>query len=133
MTSNHHQLVHDFFNAISHGSLGDDLLSRDMTAWTLSSGDMDRARFVGGTLAMAAAVQGELRYDILSITADDARAVAEVTSDWPLINGQRACNRHVFVLTLSGDKITHVSEYMDPRVPREILGPVIQQIMQQTR
>lgn len=127
----HHQIVHDFFAAIASGSLGDDLLTTTMTAWTLSGGDMDRARFTGGVKVMAAAVEGDLHYDILSVTADNEHAVAEVTSDWPLINGQRAQNRHVFVLTLSDGKIAHVSEYMDPRVPREILGPLIQQMMQQ--
>ena len=52
--------------------------------------------------------------------------VAEVSSDWALINGQRARNRHVFIFRIRDGRIAFVAEYMDPAVARDIIGPLIQ-------
>jgi ketosteroid isomerase-like protein len=130
MTANSgHQLARDFFAAVASGHLPEELVTPDMTAWTLSSGDSDRERFAGGIKMLAAIVSGELVYDVLSLTAEDDRVVAEVTSDWALVNGERARNRHVFIFQLRDGRIASVSEYMDPAVPREIIGPLIQQTL----
>ncbi len=125
-TSNHHQLARDFFAAVASGTLPDDLVTPDLTAWTLSSGDADRARFAGGIRMLAAIVAGELAYTIESLTAEEDRVVAQVSSDWELVNGERAQNRHVFLFRIRDGRIASVADYMDPRVPREVIGPLIQ-------
>lgn len=127
-----HQLVRRFFAAVAAGELTADLITEDMQAWTLSSGESDKGRFCAGIHLLSKAVQGGLVYAINSITAEDDRVVAEVSSDWLLINGERARNRHVFIFKLRDQRIASVAEYMDPTVPREIIGPLLQSMIQQS-
>ena len=75
---------------------------------------------------LAAIVAGELVYTIESLTAEEDRVVAQVSSDWKLVNGERAQNRHMFLFRIRDGRIASVAEYMDPRVPREVIGPLIQ-------
>ncbi len=131
MSDNNHELAKRFFTAIGSGDVPDELFTEDLQAWLLSSGSTDRERFIGGIEMLAAAVDGELIYDIRSLTAEEDRVAAEVTSDWRLINGQRAQNHHVFLFRIRDGKIAAVAEYMDPSVPREIIGPLLQQMMEQ--
>lgn len=130
MANNNHELARKFFAAVAAGELPNDLVTDDLRAWTLSSGATDRDRFAGGIKLLAAAVDGDLVYDIRSLTAEEDRIVAEVTSDWPLINGERARNHHIFLFRVRGGKIAAVDEYMDPSVPREVIGPLLQQMME---
>ncbi len=127
-----HRLAREFFAAVGRGQLPDSLVTPDMSAWTLSGGDTDLARFAGGVKLLAAVVApGALVYDIASITAEDDRVVAEVRSDWPLVNGQRAQNHHVFAFRVRDGRIAHVAEYMDTTVPKTVIGPAIQALLQQ--
>ncbi len=128
-----HQLAREFFVAIGRGEITENLVTPDFRAWIMTSGDVDLPRFAGGIKALAAAVAGDLVYEIDSLTAEDDRVVAEVHSDWELVNGQRAQNRHVFLFTLREGRVASMAEYMDPSVPREILGPLIQQLMAQAQ
>ncbi len=126
-----HQLAREFFAAIGRGEITESLVTPDFSAWVLTTGDIDLPRFAGGMKVLAAAVAGDLVYHIDSLTAEDDRVVAEVHSDWELINGQRAQNRHVFLFTVRDGRIASMAEYMDPAVPREIIGPLLQQLMAQ--
>ncbi len=128
-TSQAHQLARDFFAAIGRGEITESLVTPDFSAWVLTSGDVDLPRFAGGIKALAAAVAGDLVYQVESLTAEEDRVVAEVRSDWELVNGQRAQNRHVFLFTLRDGRVASMAEYMDPSVPREIIGPLVQQLM----
>ena len=47
MTPANHQLVRDFFTAIASGNVPDDLLTQDMSLWTVNGGTSDKARFQG--------------------------------------------------------------------------------------
>ncbi len=129
MSNPNHQLARDFFSAVGNGVLPMELITADLTAWTLSSGEADKARFEGGIKMLAAVVEDELVYQIDAITAEEDRVVAEVSSDWPLINGDRAQNKHVFSFVIRDGKISRVMEYMDPAIPKEKLGPLIQKMM----
>ncbi len=128
-TTQAHQLARDFFAAIGRGEITESLVTPDFSAWVLTSGDVDLPRFAGGIKALAAAVAGDLVYQVESLTAEEDRVVAEVRSDWELVNGQRAQNRHVFLFTLRDGRVASMAEYMDPSVPREIIGPLVQQLM----
>ncbi len=121
-----HRLVRDFFSAATSGEIPEDLVTGDMTAWVLTSGDLGRDRFLGAFGMLAAIVEGGPVYDIHALTAEEDRVVAEVSSDWALINGQRARNRHVFSFRIRDGRIAFVAEYMDPAVARDIIGPLIQ-------
>jgi len=128
-----HRLARDFFAAIGRGEITEDLVTPDFKAWVLSSGEIDLPRFAAGMKAFSAAVAGDLVYQIDSLTAENDRVVAEVHSDWALVNGERAQNQHVFVFTLRDGKVARMAEYMDPAVARDIIGPVVQQLMAQAR
>lgn len=129
MSNPNHQLAQNFFAAVGAGVLPEGLVTADLTAWTLSSGETDKARFEGGIKMLAAVVEGELVYQVDAITAEDDRVVAEVSSNWSLINGDRAQNKHVFSFVIRDGKIARVMEYMDPAIPKEKLGPLIQKMM----
>jgi ketosteroid isomerase-like protein len=124
-----HEAIGTFFASVGKGHLPDTLISDSFSAWTLSSGNADKQRFLGGIAMLAKVVEGEFEYIVKSIIAEGNRGVAEVSSDWALINGERARNHHVFVFTFDDGKISHVSEYMDTYVPRETLGPLIQSLL----
>ncbi len=80
MTRSNEQLVRDFFTAIAAGELPDDVVTPDMTFWSVNSGTSDRARFHGGVKALASIFGGTLKYDIESVTAQDDRIAAEIRS-----------------------------------------------------
>jgi len=47
MTPANTQLVRDFFTALASGNVPDDLLTQDMSLWTVNGGTSDKARFQG--------------------------------------------------------------------------------------
>lgn len=126
MTRDHHELVRNFFTALARGDLPDSLLTEDMTAWTLTSGDTDKARFQGGAALLASIFNGTLEYRIDALTAEDDRVIAECRSSGTLSSGERFSNVHVFSFRVRDGRIAAVAEYMDPVVVNEKIVPLIQ-------
>lgn len=126
MTSANHELVRDFFAALSSGSLPSEMLCPDMTAWTTTSGVMDKMKFQGGVKLLGAIFGGSLRYSIDSLTAEDDRVAAEVQSCGTLIDGKDFNNVHVFVFRIHDGRIAEVAEHMNPFIVREKLVPLMQ-------
>ncbi len=122
-----HQLVRDFFVAIASGDLPDNLVTDDMAAWTLTSGDTSKARFAGGVKLLAAIFNGSLVYTMDSITAEDDRAVAECQSSGKLVDGQEFHNHHVFLFEIRDGRISSVREYMNPMIVAEKIVPLMTQ------
>lgn len=130
MSTSHHQLVNDFFTAIARGELPDNLITNDMSAWTLTSGDTSRERFRGGVKMLAAIFGGTLHYTVNAITAEDDRAVAEAHSNGTLTDGQSFHNVHVFSFRIRDGRIAWVGEYMNPLPVQEKIVPLMQAAMQ---
>lgn len=129
-SSNNHQLARDFIAALSAGDVPDELLTPDMTLWTISSGtSSDKARFQAAIKMLASITDDAIVYDIVSLTAEGDRVVAEVKSRGTLINGETFENNHVFLLRVRDGKIAEVAEYMNPIVVREKIAPLLQQAM----
>lgn len=125
----HHQLARDFFVAIAAGDLPEYLVTDDMSAWTLTSGDADKARFQGGVKLLASIFGGTLHYTVNALTAEDDRVVAEVHSDGTLINGEAFHNVHVFSFRIRDGRIAWVGEYMNPFVVQEKIVPLLKAAM----
>ena len=125
-----HQLVRDFFAAMSSGNLPDDLLSPDMTTWTTSSGGgSDKARYQGGVKLLASITKGGLTYTIDSLTAEDDRVAAEVQAHGTLVNGEDFHNVYVFLFRIRDGRIASVAEHFNPIPVREKIVPLLQVAM----
>lgn len=126
MTRENHELVRKFFAALGKGQLPDDLLTPDMTMWTLTSGSSDKARFQGGVQMLAGIFGGTLVYTIDALTAEEDRVAAEVRSHGTLVSGEPFHNNHVFTFRIRDGRIAAVSEYMNQTVVREKIMPLLQ-------
>lgn len=129
MSATHHQLVRDFFAAIAQGELPEALVTEDMSAWTLTSGDTDQQRFRMGVKLLAGIFNGTLHYTINAITAEDDRVVAEAHSNGTLSNGVDFHNVHVFTFRIRDGRIAWVGEYMNPLIVQEKIVPLMQASM----
>ena len=129
MSESKHQLIQDFFIAIAAGELPDHLVTPDMKAWTVTSGDFDRARFQGGVKLLSSIFGGTLHYAIDALTVEEDRAAAETRSSGTLINGEPFENVHVFTFRFRDGRISYVGEFMNPYVMREKIAPLIQAAM----
>jgi len=129
MTQSNHQLVRDFFTAIASGNLPDDLLTPDMTFWTVNSGTADKARFQGAMKLLASIFSGTLTYDIKSLTAEEDRVVAEVQSHGTLANGEAFNNAHMFLFRIRDGRVASGVEFMNQFVVRDTIAPLMQAAM----
>lgn len=128
MSQRNHQLVREFFLSIAKGEVPDNLVTQDMTFWSVNSGTADRARFQGAMKILSSIFSNTLTYDIESLTAEENRVVAEIKSHGTLA-GEPFKNTHVFIFRLRDDRIATVAEYMDQFVVREKIIPLMQAAM----
>lgn len=121
------QLIRAFFDAVSAGEVPGELLAPDMTFWSVSGGEADKTRFLGGIKLLAQVANQSIRYDIVSLTEEEDRLAAEIRSSGTLINGDTFQNNHMFLFRLHNGKIAHGAEYMDQMVVREKIAPLMQE------
>lgn len=129
MTQPNHQLVRDFFVAMSSGNVPDELLTPDMTFWSVNAGTADKARFQGAMKILASIFSNSLIYNIQSLTAEEDRVVAEVQSDGTLIGGEPFHNNHMFLFRIRDGRVASVAEYMNQFLVRDKIAPLMQAIM----
>jgi ketosteroid isomerase-like protein len=130
MTHPNRQLVEDFFKAVAAGHVPDDLVTPDLTFWSVNSGMSDKTRFLGGIKILASIfAEDTLTYFIDSLTAQEDRLVAEIRSQGTLINGEPLTNTHVFLFQLREGRIAAAREYMNQFVVREKIVPLMQAAM----
>lgn len=133
MTKSTHQIVRDFFAAMSGGTLSHDLLTEDVTVWTTTSGGgSDRDRYIGGTRMLQSIFDGGLAYTIDSITAEDDRAIAEVRAHGTLVNGEEYSNRYVFIFHIRGGRISSLAEHFNPDPIAKQIMPLMMVAMEKT-
>lgn len=132
MTPANHQLVRDFFTAIASGNVPDDLLTQDMSLWTVNGGTSDRARFQGAMKMLASIFSGTLRYEIDALTAEDDRVAAEVQSHGTLPDGEPFHNTHLFMFRIRDGRIAAVAEFMNQFIVREKIAPLMLAAMRKT-
>ena len=132
MTPVNHQLVRDFFTAIASGNVPDDLLTQDMSLWTVNGGTSDKARFQGAMKMLASIFSGTLRYEIDALTAEDDRVAAEVQSHGTLPDGEPFHNTHLFMCRIRDGRIAAVAEFMNQFIGREKIAPLMLAAMRKT-
>lgn len=134
MTQAAHDIANRFFAALSAGSLPDDLLTDDMTAWTTSSGEnCAKAKYQGGVRLVGSIFEGGATYIVDSLTAEDDRIAAEVHAYGTLVDGQVFENKYVFILRIREGKIASVAEHFNPGPVIEKLVPLIQTALAKAR
>jgi uncharacterized protein len=105
------------------------MLAPDMSAWTTTSGSVERARYQAGIRIFATVFNGGLAYTVHSLTAEEDRVAAEVTSRGMLIDGKEFQNTYVFVLRFRDGQLVSVAEHFNPLVVRELIMPLLQAAM----
>ena len=128
MSERNHQLVRDFFLAIAKGEVPDELVTPDMTFWSVNAGTADRARFHGAMKILSSIFSNSLVYGIESLTAEDDRVVAEIKSHGTLA-GEPFDNTHLFLFRIRDGRIFNVMEYMNQFVVRDRIIPHMQAAM----
>jgi uncharacterized protein len=129
MNRSNHQLVRDFFAALSTGDLPDELFTQDVTVWTITSGASDKTKYQGGVKMLQSLFRGGLSYKVDSLTAEDDRVAAEVRAQGTLVNGEEYHNTYVFIFRIRDARIARIAEYFNAIVMREKLTPLIQAAM----
>jgi ketosteroid isomerase-like protein len=120
------QLVESFFRAIAGGDLPEDLVTADMTFWSINSGESDKARFRAGVKILASIFGGTLTYRVESLISEDDRIAAEVLSQGTLKTGEPFHNSHVFLFQICDGRIASAREYMNQFIVREKIVPLMQ-------
>ncbi|MBW2942490.1 nuclear transport factor 2 family protein [Zhongshania aquimaris] len=118
-------LVDAFFSGLSLGEIDADMLTPEMTFWSVNSGVSERERFLQGIRVLATIAGKSLCYTVDTLIVDGQRAAAEVSSSGTLINGEGLQNKHVFIFTVSDGKISAVVEFMNQRVVEEKIMPLM--------
>lgn len=127
--TNFKTLAEAFLAGVAQGEVASALVHPEMTAWTLTSGDTSKEKFLGGIKALAAAFAGSLGYQVRDCVIDGERLMLEATSSGTLINGEAFSNNHVFIFHFKSEQVIHVREYVNPIIVQQQLLPVLQTLM----
>lgn len=130
MTQSHRHVVEKFFATLPTGSISDDLLTPDMTFWSVNGGMADKARFQGAIRVLSAVYGSTSHYTITSLTAEEDRVAAETQSQGTLITGETIENNHVFLFRFFDNRIAEVREFMNQIVVRDKIVPLMQGVLQ---
>jgi ketosteroid isomerase-like protein len=128
-----HQLVHDFFAAVTAGDLPDSLLTPDMRGWTTTQGTMGKEEYRRLIRLLAKISARPLTFTIDSITAEEDRAVAEVRSEGTLVNGEEYRNTYVFVFRMRDRRIASVAEHFNALIVQEKMVPLVRTLLKENR
>jgi uncharacterized protein len=126
MKRSNHQLVRDFFAALSTGDLPDDLFTDDAIVWTITSGAATKAKYQGAVRMLQSLFPAGLTYQVDSLTAEDDRVAAEVRAQGTLVNHEEYHNHYVFIFRIRDERIARIAEYFNALVVREKLAPLLQ-------
>jgi uncharacterized protein len=129
MSTENHLIARAFFAALSAGRVPDELLTPDMTAWTTTSGEFDKARYQGGVQLLASLFPAGYAYTVDSLTGEEDRVAAEVHAEGVLSTGEPFANRYVFMLRIRDGRVASVAEHFNPGPVRDKLAPLIQAAM----
>jgi ketosteroid isomerase-like protein len=89
-----------------------ELAAANARFWLSGPGDMDKQGFKGFLLPFNQMILN-IRFDVVSVTAQDDRVAVEATSAAELRNGKTYRNHYVFMFTARNGKLAGVKEYSD--------------------
>jgi len=126
MPQSNHQIVRDFFAAMTNGTLTAGMFTADMTAWTTTSGESSRDRYLAGVTRLQSLFPAGLTYTVDSLTAEGDRVAAEVHSKGTLLDGKTFHNTYVFMFRIRDERIAGVAEHFNPQPVRDLILPLVQ-------
>ncbi|MFV8819831.1 nuclear transport factor 2 family protein [Haliea sp. E17] len=132
MSEQNKQVVREFIEAMGRGDrpAADKLITDD--AFTLAMG---YSKFAGvreretilATIAGFRELMPEgMQPEILSMTAEEDRVVAEFKGNGTLVNGEAYCNEYCMVFMLRDGKIAQVREYFCTVLAERVLLPLFE-------
>lgn len=122
------ELARAYFAAVTAGELPDSLLTADMTAWTTTQGDLDKAAYRGLIRMLAKMCSRAPAFTIQSLTAEDDRVVAEATSEGVLVDGEPYGNTYIFVFRIRDGRIAHIAEHFNALIVHDKLIPLMREL-----
>jgi len=129
MNQANHQLVRDFFAALSRGDLRDELFTEDVRFWTNTSGASEKAKYQAGVKLLQSLFPQGLHYGVDSLTAEEDRVAAEVHGRGKLESGEEYANTYVFTFRVRGGRIASVAEHCNSILVREKILPLLKAVM----
>lgn len=121
------QIIRDLMNAMSKSDVSSMLaLFDDDAVWEVPgssalSGQFPKDAFAAGSVHLFSAFPHGLRFDIVTMTAEDDRVAAEVVSQGTHVSGTLYQNHYHFLFVLHDEKITKAMEFMDTKHAMEVL------------
>ena len=128
MTEGNKALAYAYFDAVKNGELPDALLTDDMTAWTTTTGSVDKRAYQAMVRMLGRMCAAPLTMTVHSLTAEDDRVVAEAESTAKLINGEDYCNTYIFVFRIRDNRIAAIAEHYNALIVRDRLLPLIKEL-----
>jgi uncharacterized protein len=128
MTDANKTLARAYFAAVTAGELPDSLLTPDMTAWTTTQGEMNKATYQCLIKILAGMCARPLAFTVQSLTAEDDRVVAEATSEGVLVDDQAYGNTYIFVFRIRDGRIAAIAEHFNPLITQEKLVPLMRKL-----
>lgn len=125
------QVVRTFLTALGQGDAEtvDSLLTEDCvavcTGTSIVSRTRDRREIVRTADYFKRTMTDGVRFEILTMTAEDDRVAVESEGFSELNNGIPYNNQYHFLFFLRDGKICKLKEYMDTKLADEVLRPVI--------
>lgn len=83
----------------------------------------DRETILEAAGMLKQAIPAGIDFEILSLTSEGDRVVAEAQGHAKLANGADYNNSYAFVATMSGGRITHMNEYFCTKLVEDVLIP----------
>ena len=129
MSHPNHAIVREIFAAMPSGKLPEHLLADDLTAWTTLRPHLDKKAYLDAIAMLGKMCSPPIEFTIRSLTAEEDRVAAEVSSEGTLINGESYQNTYFFMLRIRDGRVCHISEHFNAITVREKLVPLMQQLL----
>lgn len=114
----------DLVSNIALGGIADEFLADDLTAWTLTTGHIDKATWQSKLKRAGHLWDIPLKMTIDTILHDNSKVAIQSRSNGRLITGETYSNTYMFLIEFnSNSKIRHVREYYDVNRLEQVYRP----------
>jgi ketosteroid isomerase-like protein len=126
VTKANHEIVSKFINAMSDGTITDELVTSDFTVWILGAEQIvDKESYVNGIANLPKVFPNKLVFSIHSLTAEDDRVVAEFSGNGTTTDGQLYRNDYLYLFKIRDGKVYFLAEYLNLDQMRGVLLPAM--------
>jgi uncharacterized protein len=127
VTKANHEIVRRFINAMSNGTITDDLVTPDFTVWIVGTEQtVGKDSYVNGIANLPKVFPDKLAFTIHSLTAEDDRVIAEFSGNGTTTDGKLYRNNYLYLFKIRDGKIYFLAEYLNLDEMRGVLLPAMQ-------